>query len=220
MKDLGIISLRLIEEFPELYPIFAKTEFNFADRAPDNRFNRNPLLSLGVGADGLKTGHTSEAGYGLVGSARQGGRRIIFAISGLPSETARAEEAERIVNWAFRQFSLKTIAKSGQRIAEAEVFMGAVNRIGLVPDQDVIRLMPALVQDGITAEVVYTGPIAAPITKGQELAELVLRIPELPDARIALVAESDVPKGGFMTRVMTAAKVLTLRYWPSKDAAS
>lgn len=220
MKDLGIISLRLIEEFPELYPIFAKTEFNFADRAPDNRFNRNPLLSLGIGADGLKTGHTSEAGYGLVGSARQGGRRIIFAISGLPSETARAEEAERIVNWAFRQFSLKTIAKSGQRIAEAEVFMGAVNRIGLVPDQDVIRLMPALVQDGITAEVVYTGPIAAPITKGQELAELVLRIPELPDARIALVAESDVPKGGFMTRVMTAAKVLTLRYWPSKDAAS
>ena len=85
--------------------MFAETEFNYKDRAPDNRFNRNPLLSLGIGADGLKTGHTSEAGYGLVGSAKQGDRRVIFVITGLASEQARAEEAERIVGWAFRQFS-------------------------------------------------------------------------------------------------------------------
>jgi serine-type D-Ala-D-Ala carboxypeptidase (penicillin-binding protein 5/6) len=219
MRDLGIIALRLIEEFPEYYPIFAQTEFNYKDRAPDNRFNRNPLLKLGIGADGLKTGHTSEAGYGLVGSVKQGDRRIIFAMAGLPSETARAEEAERVANWAFRQFSLKTLAKADQQVAEAEIFMGDAATVGLVPAEDLVRLVPAAVQGQVTAEVVYQGPLAAPIAKGQPLAELVLHIPDLPDARVPLVAANDVGKGGFMTRLMTAAKVLQARYWPA-DAAS
>jgi D-alanyl-D-alanine carboxypeptidase (penicillin-binding protein 5/6) len=220
MRDLGIISQRLIEEFPEHYPIFALTEFNFDNRAPDNRFNRNPLLKLGIGADGLKTGHTSEAGYGLVGSAKQGDRRIIFAITGLPSEKARAEEAERIVNWAFRQFSMKTVAKAGQRIAEADVFLGDAATVGLVPEKDVTHLVPALVQDQMTAEVVYQGPLQAPIAKGQTVAELVIHIPDLPDARLPLVAETDVGKGGFLTRVMTAARVLAMRALPATGAAS
>ncbi|GHC66817.1 D-alanyl-D-alanine carboxypeptidase family protein [Neogemmobacter tilapiae] len=219
MRDLGIIALRLIEEFPEYYPIFAQTEFNYKDRAPDNRFNRNPLLKLGIGADGLKTGHTSEAGYGLVGSVKQGDRRIIFAMAGLPSEAARAEEAERVANWAFRQFSLKTLAKADQQVAMADVFMGDAATVGLVPAEDLVRLVPAAVQGQVTAEVVYQGPLAAPIAKGQPLAELVLHIPDLPDARVPLVAAHDVGKGGFMTRLMTAAKVLQARYWPA-DAAS
>ncbi len=220
MKDLGIISLRLIEEFPEYYPIFAMTEFDFDGRAPDNRFNRNPLLTLGIGADGLKTGHTQEAGYGLVGSAKQGDRRIVFAITGLTSEEARAEEAEQIVNWAFRQFSLKTVAKAGIRVAEADVFLGDARTVGLVPAADVTRLVPALVQEEMTAEVVYQGPLAAPVAQGQEVAELVLHIPGLPDARVPLVAEADVGKGGFMTRVMTAADVLMRRYWPADGPAT
>ncbi len=220
MKDLGIIGLRLIEEFPEHYPIFAMTEFNFADRAPDNRFNRNPLLKLNIGADGLKTGHTVEAGYGLVGSAKQGDRRIVFAITGLASETARAEEAEKIVNWAFRQFSMKTVAKAGVRVAEAEVFLGDAGTVGLVPAQDVTRLVPALVQGQMTAEVVYQGPLKAPIAKGQQVAELVIHMPDMPEARVPLVAEADIGKGGFMTRMLTAAQVLQSRYWPAPDAAS
>ncbi len=220
MKDLGIIGLRLIEEFPEHYPIFAMTEFNFADRAPDNRFNRNPLLKLNIGADGLKTGHTVEAGYGLVGSAKQGDRRIVFAITGLASETARAEEAEKIVNWAFRQFSMKTVAKAGVRVAEAEVFLGDAGTVGLVPAQDVTRLVPALVQGQMTAEVVYQGPLKAPIAKGQQVAELVIHMPDMPEARVPLVAEADIGKGGFMTRMLTAAQVLQSRYWPASDAAS
>jgi serine-type D-Ala-D-Ala carboxypeptidase (penicillin-binding protein 5/6) len=220
MRDLGIVALRLIEEFPEYYPIFAETEFNYDDRAPDNRFNRNPLLKLGIGADGLKTGHTTEAGYGIVGSVKQGDRRIIFALSGLPSEAARAEEAEKIANWAFRQFSLKTLAKAGVRVAEADVFMGDAARVGLVPAEDVRRLVPASVQGAVTAEVVYQGPLAAPVAKGQPVAELVLHIPDLPDARVPLVAEADVGKGGFFRRVMTAATVLRARYWPSGGPAT
>jgi len=212
MRDLGILGKRLIEEFPEYYPIFGMTEYSYKGRSPDNRFNRNPLLDLGIGADGLKTGHTSEAGYGLVGSAKQGDRRIIFAITGLPSDKARAEEAERIVGWAFRQFSEKTVAKTGVRIAEAEVHLGDADTVGLVPAEDVKLLVPALVQDQLSAEVVYNGPLIAPVAKGSAVAELIIHAPDLPDRRVPLVAEADVGKAGFLKRVTTAGTVLYDQY--------
>jgi serine-type D-Ala-D-Ala carboxypeptidase (penicillin-binding protein 5/6) len=212
MRDLGILAQHLITDFPEYYPVFAETEFNYKDRAPDNRFNRNPLLELGIGADGLKTGHTQEAGYGLVGSAKQGDRRIIFAITGLASDTARAEESERIVAWAFRQFSEKTVARTGVRVAEAEVHMGAADTVGLVPAEDVRLLVPALVQDSMTAEVVYNGPLIAPVAQGTPVAELIVHVPDLPDRRIPLVAEADVGTAGFLKRVTTAGRALYGRY--------
>jgi D-alanyl-D-alanine carboxypeptidase (penicillin-binding protein 5/6) len=212
MRDLGILAQRLIEEFPEYYPVFALTEFDYKNRAPDNRFNRNPLLKLGIGADGLKTGHTSEAGYGLVGSARQGDRRVIFAITGLTSDTGRAEEAERIVGWAFRQFAEKTVARAGVRVAEAEVHMGSAATVGLVPETDLRLLVPALVQDSIAAEVVYNGPLTAPVVKGSRVAELIVHIPDLPDRRVALVAEADVGKAGFVGRLKVAANHLWRTY--------
>jgi serine-type D-Ala-D-Ala carboxypeptidase (penicillin-binding protein 5/6) len=212
MKDLGILARRLIEAFPEEYPVFSQTEFNYKDRAEANRFNRNPLLKLNIGADGLKTGHTTEAGYGLVGSAKQGDRRIVFVITGLPTEKARAEEAERIVNWAFRQFTQKTLAKAGVRVAEAEVWLGDAATVGLVPAADAAFLVPATVQDQITAEVVYTGPLAAPIAQGAQVAELVIHIPDLPPARVPLVAETAVGRAGFMARMTTAGQVLWTRY--------
>ncbi|WP_431299174.1 D-alanyl-D-alanine carboxypeptidase family protein [Tabrizicola sp. BL-A-41-H6] len=219
MRDLGILGKRLIEEFPEYYQIFGETEYSYKGRSPDNRFNRNPLLKLGIGADGLKTGHTAEAGYGLVGSAKQGNRRIIFAITGLPSDTARAEEAERIVSWAFRQFAEKTVAKTGVRVAEAEVFMGTTDSVGLVPAADVSLLVPALVQESMTAEVVYKGPLIAPVTAGTPVAELIIHVPDLPDHKIPLVAEADVPEAGFMRRVTTAASALYTRYMGEAPAS-
>lgn len=212
MRDLGILTQHLIEDFPEYYPVFAETEYNYKDRAPDNRFNRNPLLTLGIGADGLKTGHTSEAGYGLVGSAKQGDRRVIFVITGLASEQARAEEAERIVGWAFRQFSEKTVAKTGIRVTEAEVHMGDAETVGLVPAEDVRLLVPALVQDTMSAEVVYNGPLIAPVIKGSPVAELIVHVPDLPDRRFPLVAESDIGTAGFFTRLTTAGKQLYGQY--------
>lgn len=212
MHDLGLLARRLIEEFPEEYAIFKETEFNFANRAEANRFNRNPLLKLNIGADGLKTGHTSEAGYGLVGSTLQGNRRVIFVITGLDSDTARAEEAERIVNWAYRQFVLKTVAKAGVRVAEAPVWLGGESSVGLVPAKDVALLVPALVQEGISAEVSYTGPLSAPLTAGQPVAELIIHVPDLPDARIPLVTEAAVTRAGFVGRLTTAAQVLYARF--------
>ena len=220
MHDLGILAVRLITEFPEYYKYFALKEVPYDGRSPDNRFNRNPLLKLGIGADGLKTGHTSEAGYGLVGSAKQGNRRIIFAITGLPSDTARAEEAERIVGWAFRQFAEKTVAKAGVRVAEAEVFMGDAATVGLVAAEDLRLLVPALVQDKIEAEVVYKGPLMAPIEAGVPLAELIIKVPGLPDHQVQLVAEAPVAKAGFGGRLSTAAKALYDRYLGDAAPAS
>ncbi|WP_323008178.1 D-alanyl-D-alanine carboxypeptidase family protein [Pseudorhodobacter sp.] len=211
MRDLGILARRLIEEFPEYYPIFSETEFNYADRAAANRHNRNPLLKLGGGADGLKTGHTTEAGYGLVGSAKQGDRRVIFVITGLTSEKERAEEADRMMNWAFRQFVLKTVVKAGTRLAEADVWLGATKTIGLVAAQDVSMLVPALVQDGVKAEVSYTGPLKAPLAAGAEVGHLVITVQGLPERRIPLLTEMAVEPGGVMQRLQQAALVLYTR---------
>lgn len=212
MRDLGLLARRLIEEFPEYYPVFAMTEFNYKDRAPANANNRNPLLKLGIGADGLKTGHTQEAGFGIVGSVKQGDRRIIFSMSGMASETERAEEAERIASWAMRQFALKTVVKAGTRIAEASVYLGDAETVGLVPAQDLTILVSALAQDGLKAEVVYNGPLGAPIAKGQELARLIIQRPEMEPVEIPLVAETDVGKGGFVKRLTVAANDLRAQY--------
>jgi len=211
MHDLARLAELMIREHPELYRLFAETEYDYKGRSPQNRFNRNPLLALGVGADGLKTGHTSEAGFGLVGSAVQGGRRVIFAITGLPSDRERREESERIINWAFRQFVERQVAPAGRRVAEAPVWMGAAPTVGLVPAAGVKVLLPALSQDAVTAQVVLRGPVAAPVTAGQPLAELVVTAPDLPERRFPLYAEADVPRGGLLVRLRTAIAVLYAR---------
>ncbi|WP_052348770.1 D-alanyl-D-alanine carboxypeptidase family protein [Leisingera methylohalidivorans] len=219
VHDLAVLAERLIEDFPEYYPLFAETKFEFDGRAPSNVRNRNPLLKLGIGADGLKTGHTEEAGYGLVGSAQQGDRRVIFVVSGFDTESGRAEEAEALVNWSFRQFAKKTVAQEGVPIAEAEIWRGAEQSVGLVPAKDLEILLPSLAGGTIEGEVVYAGPIEAPVSKGQRLAELVLQPDDLPEVRLPLVAESDVPAGGFAVRVKTAAEVLIKRFLTGPEGA-
>ena len=219
MRDLGILATRLIEDYPTFYPLFKETEFAFDGRAPANVRNRNPLLKLGIGADGLKTGHTSEAGYGLVGSVKRGDRRIVFVITGLDSERARAEEAERITNWAFRQFAHRDVAKQGTQIAQADVWMGDQLTVGLTVAQDVSLLVPTLgTSDGLPANAVFDSPIKAPILQGQQLGELVVEMDGLPEARIPLVADRNVAAGGFSARVSTAAQVLIQKIAPTEPA--
>ncbi len=217
MEDLGILANRLITDYPTFYPLFAEEEFAFDGRVPSNSRNRNPVLAMGMGADGLKTGHTEEAGYGLVGSAKQGDRRVIWVITGLDSAEARAEESVRVINWAFRQFAEADVASAGDQIATADVWMGDAPTVGLTVAEDLTLLVPALNQDGITAEVVYTGPVEAPIAAGQQLGELVITFDELPEKRIPLVADADVARGGFGTRLRTAAQVLWQKFGPAPD---
>jgi D-alanyl-D-alanine carboxypeptidase (penicillin-binding protein 5/6) len=211
MRDLGLLANRLITDYPTFYPLFAEQEFDYNGEHPANTRNRNPLLSLGIGADGLKTGHTIEAGYGLVGSAKQGDRRIIFVVTGLETVQERAEEAERIVNWAFRQFTQRDIARSGTRIAQAEVWRGEQPLVGLLLQEDLSLLVPTSGGSEISAEVVYNGPIEAPIAQGDTIAELVIHLENLPETRVPLVADASVASGGFSSRLRTAAGVLIER---------
>jgi len=220
VHDLAILANRIIVDFPEYYPMFAETQFAFDGRVPSNVNNRNPLLKLGIGADGLKTGYTIQAGYGLVGSAVQGDRRVVFVLTGMDSKEARAREAEALVNWSFRQFGEKTIAKAGTPIAQAEIWMGERGSVGLVPLEDITVLLPILAGDKIPAEVVYTGPINAPINKGQQLGELVIKPDDLPELRVPLVADADVAAGGFAVRMRAAAELLIKQFAASTAGAS
>ncbi|KUF08693.1 D-alanyl-D-alanine carboxypeptidase family protein [Pseudoponticoccus marisrubri] len=211
MRDLTLLATKIIEDFPEFYPMFAERRFAFDGRAPSNVNNRNPLLGLGIGADGLKTGHTQEAGYGLVGSATNGDRRVVFSVTGLETERVRAEESEAIVNWAFRQFAEQTIVTEGDTVTQAEVWMGAADRVDLVATRDVTLLLPTMTPEGLKAEVVYTGPIEAPVSEGQQLAELIIQPEGLPETRVPLVAAHKVDAGGFMHRMLTVSGVLLKR---------
>lgn len=211
MRDLGIVAQTIITQFPDYYAYFAETEFDYENRSPANRFNRNPLLGMGIGADGLKTGHTEEAGYGLVGSARQGERRVIFAISGLPSAAARAREAERITTWALRQFVERRVVAAGTEVARAPVFMGAAGDVGLAAAEDLTLLLPAVGEASITAEASYTGPVMAPVAEGDALGTLLVTLGDGADAvehRIPLVATGAVAEGGLLTRLGTAARAV------------
>ena len=208
VRDLGLLAERLITDFPEYYPMFAEQTYEFDGRAPANTRNRNPLLGLGIGADGLKTGHTEEAGYGLVGSAKQEDRRIIFVLSGLGSLEDRAQEAETIVNWAFRQFLVKNFGTSGTEVGRATVWNGKSRNVSLLLEDDLNVMLPVLSSSDPSFSIEYVGPIKAPIEKGDRIAELVIKSQDLPETRQALVAGKNVSTGGFFVQIKTAGEYL------------
>jgi D-alanyl-D-alanine carboxypeptidase (penicillin-binding protein 5/6) len=197
-RDLVALADRLMTQFPEYFGYFGEKTFTWADIT---QHNRNPLLELGIGSDGLKTGHTLEAGYGLLGTARQGDRRVILMISGLQSEQERASEGERLMNWAFRQFSKETLIKAGKNVAQAEVWLGATETVALEVADDIAALIPYSARDEITMAVTYDGPIPAPITKGAELGVLHINIPGLAAQSFPVFAASDVGRGGVIQRL-------------------
>lgn len=211
MRDLGLIASKLIKDYPQYYPMFAQKEFLFDPSESANRLNRNPLLGLGIGADGLKTGHTQEAGYGLVGSAKQGQRRVIFVLSGLETAQARANEAEAVTNWAFRQFAQTDLGAKGTKIADADVSIGAEDTVGLELAQDISLLLPVNPITPLKTEVIYNGPVKAPITKGDQIGELIVSPEGLPEQRVPLIADRSVARHGFVGRVVAAAQHLAKR---------
>ena len=208
VRDLIILSERLITVFPQYYGYFSEQEFRFRNRAPDNRFNRNPLLKMKLGADGLKTGHTNEAGYGLVGSAVQGDRRIIFAISGLASKATREKEASRMALWAFRQFTSTNIAKKGQVIGRAPVWLGLSKDIQMVAPSDINTLVPIHDKENISLQIKYLSPIQAPIKAKTKIADLIVSIPGFKEASYPVVAGETILEGNFWGRFKASATIL------------
>lgn len=205
IRDLTTLSARLITEFPQHYLMFAETEFTWDGVTQKNR---NPLLSLGVGADGLKTGHTEEAGYGLAASAVRGRRRVVMVIAGLDSKSERSHEAERLINWAFRAFETRQLYAKGAAVTDAPVWIGSAASVTLVPARDVTVTAPFGAMDQAKVNVHFEGPIPAPITKGQEIGHLEILVPDMQAVEIPLVAKDAVAEGGLLTRVQAAGQLL------------
>lgn len=201
-RDMGLLIEHIITHHPEFYPYLGGREYTWNGITQPNRV---PLLGGAAGLDGGKTGFTSAAGYSLTGSAVQGERRIVFAFGGLANETERRQEAEAIINWAFRQFALFDITTAGTEIATAPVWLGAAQTVPLVAGESARTLVPALGPREVTARVIYDSPIPAPIARGDRLGELVVEVAGAGTTRVPLLAGADVAEGGFATRAQAAA---------------
>ncbi|MDE3080498.1 MAG: D-alanyl-D-alanine carboxypeptidase [Paracoccaceae bacterium] len=208
MHDLATLAMHIMDTYPEYYHYFGIKSFAFDGRAPANENNRDPLLGRVPGADGMKTGHTEASGYGLVGTAKRGDRRVLVVLNGLPTMASRGTEGEKLINWGFGQFGERIVLQKDSVVATAPVWMGAANRVNLIAPKTEKVLLPVTTGATLDAKVVFTGPIKAPIKAGEQVAEMIVTRPGLSDARIPLVAGADVPRGGFVTRVTTAARVL------------
>lgn len=200
-KDLAIVAARLINEFPEYYPYFAQREFTYDGITQPNR---NPLLKLGLGADGLKTGWTQKAGYGIVGSALQDGRRVVFVLTGIKSPKIRAREAEKINNWVFRQFTERKLISAGEVVHMIPVHLGKKNLVRVTVEEDLMGLIPSMMDGKIKTEVKFKGPLRAPIVKGQEVGEIIVTIPSLVSFSKPIIAAESVEDGGFLARLKVA----------------
>ncbi|MFL0413703.1 D-alanyl-D-alanine carboxypeptidase family protein [uncultured Sphingomonas sp.] len=204
-RDLAKLAAATIEEHPKLYKQFySRREFTWGKTLGSGsaitQANRDPLLGRVAGADGLKTGHTEEAGYGFTGSAEQNGRRIVMVLAGLTSFNQRISESVRFMDWGFRAWQAKPIVKQGRKVSDADVQLGDSSTVGLVAPRDLKVALPSGAVPAMTAKVVYEGPIKAPIKAGAHIANLVVTSPGLPEQTLPLVADKDVAEAGFFGR--------------------
>jgi D-alanyl-D-alanine carboxypeptidase (penicillin-binding protein 5/6) len=161
-----------------------------------------------IDADGLKTGHTDVAGYGLTASAKRGDRRLILVVNGLTNTKERAQETQQLLDWGFRTFENRDLFDKGAVVETAEVWLGEKDSVSLVIDRDLHLTIPRQPSDEFQVSVIYDGPIPAPIQKGQQVATLVVQGPEMERQTVPLIAGEDVPKLGFVGRMGAAAKHL------------
>ncbi len=202
-RDLAKLSQATIENFPEYYHYYAEKAFTYNGI---RQGNRNPALYRNIGSDGLKTGHTEEAGYGLAASAVRDGRRLILVVNGLPSKKARAIESERMFDWGFREFNNYALFKSGETVADAEVWMGAAGSVPLVIGQDVLLTLSRKARRGMKVSVLYDGPFAAPVAEGMPVATLKIEAAGVDPVEYPLITGSDVPRLGMFSRLGAALK--------------
>jgi serine-type D-Ala-D-Ala carboxypeptidase (penicillin-binding protein 5/6) len=203
VRDLATLAHRLITDFPEYYHYFSEKEFVFNGI---KQGNRNPLLYRDPSVDGLKTGHLTVSGFGVTISAVRDGRRVIMVLDGMSDMQERADEAQRMLDWAFREFDDYTLAKAGAPLADAPVWLGEQPSVPLTVASDLVVTLPRATHDQIVAKAVFDGPLPAPVAAGQPVGNLVIASPGMPDMQIPLVAATDVPKLGFFGRVIASVK--------------
>ena len=213
-RDLATLARYEIEHHYKLYKQFySLPSFTWGKTLGSGKDitqgNRNPILGVVPGADGLKTGHTDEAGYGFTGSAEQNGRRLIEVVAGLPSWNSRVVESKRLIEWGFGAWSAKPLFQAGAKVGTAKVQLGSSSEVPLIAPRNLAVTVPAGLSSGnIQTKIRYEGPLVAPIVKGQEVAQLVITTGDTPPQIVPLVAGEDVGKAGFFGRMWLGLKSL------------
>jgi len=206
-RELAMLARYIIVNYPEEYKLFGQTEFTWNKiKQP----NRNPLLAMGIGADGLKTGFTKDAGYGLVGSAVQNGLRLIVVINGASSAKERAEEAKKLLEWGFRNFEQRVLFAEGQEIGTAKLYGAAEGSVPLLAGGPVHILVPKAGGDRIIARIVYTGPVPAPVTQGQVIGNLKVWRNDNLVLTMPLKASENVGRGTLSQRAFDAVTEMVI----------
>lgn len=200
-RDLAVLSERLVNDFPEHYKIFAEKTFTYSKI---KQSNRNPLLYRDIGSDGLKTGYTKEAGYGLSASAVRGERRIVMVVNGLTSIRERSRESLRIMEWAFRTFKPYALFKKNDVITKADIWLGDAPSVSLTIPEDLKLTLSRTARGKMKVTVKMNNPVAAPVKKGQRLATLIVSAPNFQTREIPLLAAEDVQQLGFVGRIGAA----------------
>src|SRR4051794_34498347 len=213
-RDLATLARWEIEHHYKLYKQFySLPSFTWGKTLGSNQDitqqNRNPILGVVPGADGLKTGHTDEAGYGFTGSADQNGRRLIEVLAGLPSWNARVTESKRLMEWGFGAWQAKPLFSAGAKVGAVKVQLGSATEVPLVAPRNLAVTLPAGLSSGsVQMKIRYEGPLVAPIAKGQEVAQLVVTTGDTPPQVVPLVAGEDVGTAGFFGRIWVGLKSL------------
>jgi D-alanyl-D-alanine carboxypeptidase (penicillin-binding protein 5/6) len=205
-RDLARLAEATVQETPDLYKAFYQKESFTWGRTlgggqPITQGNRNPLLGRVPGADGLKTGHTAEAGYGFTGSAEQNGRRLIMVVAGLGSFNQRIDESVKFMNWGFQAWKAQPLFAKGKQVGMAQVQLGDEEEVALVAPRDLAVTVPAGSTAGMRVKVVYDGPLKAPIKAGQHVANLIVQTGDTPPQMMPLVAAEEVEEAGFFGRL-------------------
>ena len=201
-RDMAELARHIMQTYPEFYPYFAARDFTWNNIRQENR---NPLLSMGIGADGLKTGETPDSGYSLVGSALQDNLRLIVVLSGARNDKERGDEAKKLLDFGFHGFETKILFAEGQTIGAAKVFGGDSSYVSLSGSGTVSLMMPRNTNDRLTARIVYDGPVPAPVVKGQPIGKLKVWRGDSVALEVPLQAADDVGTGTMSQRAMDGA---------------
>jgi D-alanyl-D-alanine carboxypeptidase (penicillin-binding protein 5/6) len=204
-RDLSILGRHLITDFPQYYHYFSEIDYAYNGI---KQGNRNPLLYKTMSVDGIKTGHTDSGGYGLTVSAVRDGRRLILVLNGMNSVNERARESESLLEWGYREWGNYTLFKPGDKVSDADVWLGTEPTVPLLADQAIVLTIPRGQRDQLKVVVSYTGPVPAPIKKGDKIGELQASTPDVPAVSIPLKAGTAVPELGFFGRITAAVHYL------------
>jgi serine-type D-Ala-D-Ala carboxypeptidase (penicillin-binding protein 5/6) len=204
-RDLATLARHLIADFPEYYHYDSEKDFTYNGI---KQGNRNPLLYEDIGADGLKTGHTDEAGYCLTASVIRAGRRIIVVLAGMNTMKERGSEGDKLIEWAYRVYNDYHLVKAGDVLDQAPVWMGEAGQVPVTVRQDVTVTLPRASRDGMQVKAVYDGPAKAPVALGQTVGSLVISAPDVPTVQVPLVASQPVAPLNAFGRMAAAAGYL------------